>query len=146
MGVQRGGDREPAIPENENASSQERKPLEAEIVEEGTSYQSSRTGGGAYGGQRRREYVNRTITFAPVDTTGCLAALITLTLFFACLFQWGLLAAIGFIVFHTIGSVISSIHTARQLVRGLSYNIWNLRICNWVISFFITAWLSGGFE
>lgn len=144
MGMQRNEGREPAIPENENSSSQEKKTLEAEIVEEGTSYQSSGRGGGRYGG--RRAYVNRTITFAPVDTTGCLAGLISLTIFFACLFQWGLLAAIGFIVFHTLGSVISSIHTARQLMRGLPYNIWSLRICNWVISFFITAWLAGGFE
>ena len=146
MGMQSGDDREPVISENRGDGGQERKAIEAEIVENGSSYQSSNTGADSYARQGRRAYARRTITFAPVDTTGCLAAFITLSIFFACLFQWGLLAAIGFIVFHTIGSVVSSIHTARQLMRGLSYNIWSLRISNWIISFFITAWLAGGFE
>ena len=126
-----------------DSSTQSRKPLEAEIVE---SPQSSYEGRGNGPGNRRRIYAGRTITFAPIDNSGCLAAFITLCIFMACLFQWGLLAAIGFIVFHTIGNIISSIHSARQLMRGFMYNIWNQRIINWLISFFITAWLSGGFE
>lgn len=144
MGMQSGDARESTPPGNEESAGGEKKPLEVEIVENGSYYGSS--GSRAYYGRRQGAYAGRTITFAPVDTTGCLAALITLSIFFACLFQWGLLAAIGFIVFHTIGSVLSSIHTARQLIRGLPYNIWSLRICNWIISFFITAWLAGGFE
>lgn len=143
--MQRGYEREPEIPENEKAPDGGKKPLEAEIVESQTSYSSSGSND-SYGGRRGRIYAGRTITFAPIDTTGCLAAFITLSIFFTCLFQWGLLAAIGFIVFHTIGSAIASVHTARQLIRGLPYNIWSLRIINWVISFFITAWLAGGFN
>lgn len=127
-----------------NSSTQSRKPLEAEIVETPANSQAG-SGRGA-DSRRTRYYTGKTITFAPIDNSGCLAAFITLCIFMACLFQWGLLAAIGFIVFHTIGNIISSIHSARQLMRGFMYNIWNLRIINWLISFFLTAWLAGGFN
>lgn len=146
MNNQADNNREPAIPERESG----RGAIEPEIMgEEDNSWSSAGSANSSY--KRKawgtyRTYMGRTITFAPIDNTGCMAALITLTIFFACLFQWGLLAAIGFLVFHTIGSAICSIHSARQLVRGLPYNIWSLRLCNWIVSFFITAWLAGGFE
>ncbi len=130
--------------DNQTPLAQEKKPLEAEIVEEESSW-SSGQGRGAYrpGG---RQFFSRTVTFAQIDNTGCMAAFLTCFIFCTCLFQWGLLSAIGFLVFHTIGNVISSVYSARRLIQGLTYKIWTLRILNWVISFFITAWLSGGFK
>lgn len=125
------------------SAGREREPLRAEIVEEGSSWSS---GGGAYGGGGRQGWSGRTLSFAAIDNTGCAAALTTCFVFFLCLFQWGLLAAIGFIVFHTIGNVIASVYSARRLMRGIICNVWSLRAANWIISFFITAWLAGGFK
>lgn len=146
MGVQmdsNDSDKRPELPE----AKEDRRVIEAEIVDSADSQEGWKGQGNYTTGQARgRTYMGRTLTFAPIDNTGCLAALVTVTVFMACLFQWGLLAGIGFLFFHTIGSIFSSLHTARQLVRGLPYNIWSLRICNWIISFFITAWLAGGFD
>lgn len=130
--------------ENATPSGQDRKALEAEIVEDETW--SNGSGQNFYKQRRRPFFSSQTITFAPIDNTGCAAAMITCFIFLCCLFQWGLLAGIGFIVFHTIGNIIASVYSARRLMRGLLYNIWNLRIINWVLSFFITAWLAGGFK
>lgn len=118
------------------------KPLEAEIVDEGASWSS----GGSRTGRRGPVYFSSRVTFAPIDNTGCAAALVTLVLFIFSLSQWGLLAGIGFAVFHTIGNVIASVYSARRLMRGLAYNIWSLRITNWAASFFLTAWLAGGLK
>lgn len=81
--------------------------------------------------------------FAQVDNTGCLCALFTCFLFLFCLGQYGALAAIAFLVFHTIGSIMGSVHFARRLMRGLPANIWTWRIGNWLISFVLVAFLSG---
>lgn len=121
----------------------EKKPLEAEIVDEGVSWSSV---GGSQSGRRGPVYFSRRVTFAPIDNSGCAAALITLVFFLFSSAQWGLLAGIGFVVFHTIGNVIASVYSARRLMRGLAYNIWSLRIINWAGSFFLTAWLSGGLK
>lgn len=99
--------------------------------------------GGGYG--RRQSYAySRAFTLAPIDNGGCLASFVTVMLFLICLGQYGLLAAIGFFVFHLIGSILGSVHSARQLVRGLPYNVWSWRVGNWIVSFLVTVWLAGG--
>ena len=88
----------------------------------------------------------RVWTATGADGGGCLAPCITLALFFVCLSQFGLLAAIGFVVFHVIGSIAGSIRAMRRLVEGRQPNPWGWRFGNWFISFILTAWLAGGFN
>lgn len=84
--------------------------------------------------------------FSPVDTGGCIAPCVTLGLFLACLAKYGLLAAIGFFVFHLIGSIIGTLRGAHNLALGIPTNVWGWRCANWVISFLFTIWLSGGLD
>lgn len=88
----------------------------------------------------------RVWTATGADGAGCLGPCITFALFFVCLSQFGLLAGIGFIVFHLVGSVIGSIRSMRRLVEGRPPNPWSWRLGNWFISFMLTAWLAGGFN
>lgn len=88
----------------------------------------------------------RVWTATGADGTGCLAPCITLVLFLVCLSQFGLLAAIGFVFFHIVGSIAGSIRAMRRLVEGRQPNPWSWRLGNWFISFMLTAWLAGGFN
>ena len=88
----------------------------------------------------------RVWTATGADGAGCLAPCITLALFLVCLSQFGLLAAIGFVVFHVIGSIAGSLRAMRRLVEGRQPNPWSWRLGNWFISFMLTAWLAGGFN
>lgn len=125
--------------ESDRRAASGRPTLHGEIID---SEECGQTGGG-YG--RRQNYAyGRVFTLAPVDNGGCMASFITVMLFLICLGQYGLLAAIGFFVFHLIGSILGSVHSARQLMRGLPYSVWGWRAGNWIISFLATVWLAGG--
>lgn len=121
------------------AAGHDRPTLHGEIIDSEECSQS----GGQYGRRQGFAY-GRTFTMAPIDNGGCLSSFITVMLFLICLGQYGLLAAIGFFVFHLIGSILGSVHSARQLIRGLPYSVWSWRVGNWIISFLVTVWLAGG--
>ena len=57
-----------------------------------------------------------------------------------------LLASIGFMVFHAIGSVLNSLREMRSMLAGNPPNPWPGRILSWTISFLLVGWLSGGFQ
>lgn len=78
--------------------------------------------------------------------TACLAPCITFALFLVCLSQFGLLAGIGFAVFHLVGSIVGAIRSMRLLVEGRQANPWSWRLGNWFVSFMLTVWLAGGFN
>lgn len=84
--------------------------------------------------------------YSPMDMSGCASPFITLFLFLIMLGQYGLLAAIGFLVFYTCGAIIGSLRITRGLVLGVLINPWPWRIGNWIISFLLTIWLAGGFS
>ena len=88
----------------------------------------------------------RVWTATGADGAGCLSPCITVALFFVCLSQFGLLAGIGFAIFHLVGSIAGSIRAMRRLVEGRQPNPWSWRLGNWFISFMLTAWLAGGFN
>lgn len=88
----------------------------------------------------------RVWTATGVDRNTCLAPCVTFALFFVCLSQFGLLAGIGFAVFHVAGSIAGSIRSMRRLVEGRPVNPWGWRLGNWFVSFMLTAWLAGGFN
>lgn len=88
----------------------------------------------------------RVWTGTGADASGCLAPCITVALFLVCLSQFGLLAAIGFMVFHVAGSIAGSVRAMRRLVEGRQPNPWAWRLGNWFVSFMATAWLAGGFN
>ncbi|WP_374290229.1 hypothetical protein [Desulfovibrio desulfuricans] len=80
------------------------------------------------------------------DQTGCLPPCITFALFMVCLAQFGFLAGIGFVFFHTIGSVMGVLRDVRQFSIGRQPNPWIWRLGNWGLSFLLTAWLAGAFN
>lgn len=113
------------------------------------------TQGGASGGRYYRvggvfsnggAGFGRVWTATGADGAGCLSPCVTFALFLVCLSQFGLLAAIGFVVFHVVGSIAGSIRAMRRLVEGRQPNPWSWRLGNWFISFMLTAWLAGGFN
>ena len=88
----------------------------------------------------------RVWTATGVSGTSCLTPCITFALFFVCLSQFGLLAGLGFAIFHLVGSIVGSIRSMRLLVEGREANPWSWRLGNWFVSFMLTVWLAGGFN
>lgn len=95
---------------------------------------------------------NGSMRFGPIWSAGraeqnaCLAPCISFALFLVCLVQFGVLAGIGFVFFHILGSVVGSLREMRELMQGRKPNPWAWRIGNWFVSFLLVAWLSGGFD
>lgn len=123
-----------------------RKALETEVVDSGHDSQ----GAGDQAQWRARDPgqppYGSVWTFSSLQPGGCLAPAITFALFMICLGQYGVLAAIGFFVFHTIGAVIGTLRASRLLASGILCNAWAWRVGNWVVSLLITIWLAGGFQ
>lgn len=124
-----------------------RKPLEVEIINpEDHDYRESssqRMWQARYGNQGGFSGYWSASSF---DSNGCLAPAITFAIFMLCLGQYGLLAAIGFLVFYVFGSILGTLHSARRLMRGMPVYPWLWRTCNWTASFVFTVWLAGGFQ
>lgn len=119
----------------------ERVAKDAEIVDQLGSTNSSSSNGWQSGS---RQNIGGVWTYGPVRMDGCWPACVTFALFLVCLGQFGVLAAIGFLVFHTIGGAIGSVRAARALTFCILWNPWPWRVGNWFISFILTAWLAGG--
>lgn len=85
------------------------------------------------------------------STGGCAAGIITIAIALICLGQYGILAAIGFYAFYLAGGLIGLFVLIRRslslnrLAAPLSF-LWTWRICNWLISYLLTAYLAGGFD
>lgn len=84
------------------------------------------------------------------STGGCAAGIITIAIALICLGKYGILAAIGFYAFYLAGGLIGLFVLIRRslsqnrLVAPLSF-FWIWRICNWMLSYLLTAYLAGGF-
>lgn len=108
-------------------------------------------GNGQYGSGPYRQ---RRITYfqsygwpmTSVDQNACLAPCVTLVLFLVCLFQFGFLAALGFVFFHVLFGVLGSVQATSRMMTGEGFNIWLWRLGNWIFSFLLTVWLAGGFS
>lgn len=140
-------DNKPVPTDNERDNSgraDSAKVVDAEIIDDG-DYHARRNNGWS-GGYRVHNVFPVYGNGLFMADTGCFAAMISLFLFLACLVQWGLLAAIGFLFFHITGSIIGAFRASRYLMAGYPYNPWIWRCGNWIISFLLTAWLSGGFS
>lgn len=124
---------------------EKRKPdvLDVEIIEPDSNGQRHDCQG-EYGARWSQRGFSGFWTASPINTGGCVVPAITFALFMVCLGQFGLLAAIGFFVFHVIGAIMGSLYQARQLMAGIPYDPWAWRAGNWVVSFSITMWLAGG--
>lgn len=133
--------------------------IEAEIIHDGCD---GGRGQGPYGrscrgghGQEQfrgsRSPWNGGLHFQTIWTSGGsrqagLAPGITLALIIIAGIRFGLLASIGFMVFHAIGSVLNSMREMRSMLAGDPPNPWPGRILSWTISFLLVGWLSGGFR
>ncbi len=131
----------------DNASSGSRDVLEPEIIQPDeynsrgwrtdSSYSAhSRTGAFADNG------FGRIWTVTSQNQNACLSPCITLGIFCVCLFQLGFLAAIGFMFFYTIGAIIGSLRSMRQMIDARPVNPWPWRVGNWLVSFLLTSWLA----
>ncbi|WP_241159600.1 hypothetical protein [Desulfovibrio sp. ZJ200] len=109
-------------------------------------------GNKAHGPESHNVFGDGSMRFGHIWSTGraeqnaCLAPCISFVLFLVCLVQFGVLAGIGFVFFHLLGSVAGSLREMRQLMLGRKPNPWVWRIGNWFVSFLLVAWLSGGFD
>lgn len=99
-------------------------------------------------GEEQRRYGNpynrRIWSYSTFNNPGCLTGSITFSLFLILLFQYGLLAGIGFFVFHIIGSVIIAIQASRSLMLGRPFSPMPARIINWIACYLLVTWLSKG--
>ena len=80
------------------------------------------------------------------SSNACLAPCITFAIFLVCLAQFGFLAGLGFVFFHTIGSIAGTLRQMRLMTAGVMPNPWLWRMGNWILSFLVTVWLAGGFD
>lgn len=147
-------------PQSDNGQSRDdERVIEAEIIHDGCD---DGRGQGPYGHSCRGGYGqeqfrgsrspwNGGLHFQTIWTSGGsrqagLAPGITLALIIIAGIQFGLLASIGFMVFHAIGSVLNSMREMRSMLAGNPPNPWPGRILSWTISFLLVGWLSGGFQ
>ena len=80
------------------------------------------------------------------DANACLAPCVTFAIFLVCLAQFGFLAGLGFVFFHTLGSILGTLRQMRSMAAGKIPNPWAWRLGNWLLSFLVTAWFAGGFN
>lgn len=80
-----------------------------------------------------------------VARDGCLPALITLLLAAVCAVQFGVLSAIGFLVFYAIGSAAGFLLRVRSLMQGTNISPWIFRLGAWGLACVLVVWLSDGF-
>lgn len=126
---------------NSNESSP-RRVVDVEVITPQEYRQGKRKGAQQKEPPRAANFSGAWVYSAP--TAGCLPAVVTCALFLVCMAEYGLLAAIGFAVFHLVGNVLGSIRQTRQLMDGHIYNPWLWRTGNWLVSFLLTVWLAAG--
>lgn len=80
------------------------------------------------------------------DKNSCLLPLTSLLLFIVCLFQYGVLAAIGFGFFHLAGSAALGVFTMRQLMQGRQPDPRLGQVLVRIAAFLLAGWLSGGLD
>lgn len=146
-------------PRNDDGRSRrdDERVIEAEIIHDGHDDGRARGGygQGPHSGRAwdhfrdSRSPWNGGMRFQTVWTSGPgrsagLAPGITLALIIIAGIQFGLLASIGFMVFHAIGSILNSMREMRSMLAGRAPNPWPGRILSWSISFLLVGWLSGG--
>ncbi|MDD4702214.1 MAG: hypothetical protein PHI96_08340 [Desulfovibrio sp.] len=102
--------------------------------------------GGNFGGFQAGSPLGQIWITGRDNSNACLAPCITFAIFLVCLAQLGFLAGLGFVFFHTIGSITGTVRQMRLMTRGVMPNLWLWRMGNWILSFFLTAWLAGGFD
>ena len=107
---------------------------------------SGQYGNGPYRQRRIKYFQSYGWPMTSVDQNACLAPVITLILFLVCLFQFGFLAALGFVFFHVLFGVLGSVQATSRMMTGEVFNIWLWRLGNWLFSFLLTVWLAGGFS
>ena len=144
----------PTTQHENNSSTQKDSPkiLDVEILpprDDEESFSSHSSQYGRPGSEQRYRRAQASYgsfgTFSTINNPGCLTASVTFGLFLISLFQYGILAGIGFFVFHIIGSIFIAVQASKALMAGRSFSPWTARICNWVICYLLTSWLAGGF-
>ena len=73
----------------------------------------------------------------------CLPTFISLGLALAAAFKYGILAAIGFLVFAGVGRLITFFLTVQHWMEGKALNPWVLHVVTWGVCWLLVAWLSG---
>ena len=61
----------------------------------------------------------------------------------AAAFKYGILAAIGFLVFAGVGRLITFFLTVQHWMEGKALNPWVLHVVTWGVCWLLVAWLSG---
>lgn len=133
--------------ENRQDKDAGRKVLDAEIVDSDLDARQAPTYQRAF--NANGPFIIRTATLR--STGGCAASIITIGIALICLGQYGFLAAVGFYVFYLAGGLIGIFFFIRKsaslmLLTASPSFLWAWRICNWMLSYLLTAYLAGGFD
>ncbi|MDO5537632.1 MAG: hypothetical protein Q4F72_08900 [Desulfovibrionaceae bacterium] len=121
--------------------------VDAEVISDVSGYrqtkysrtESSWTGSGQ--GGPRVTYFSMVGPSSPGHQGMPVATIITLGLIFGCLFQWGFLAALGFVFFYIICSAVGIYCNLQTVLRGRVPNPWISRLCAWGVSLMLVSWL-----
>lgn len=76
----------------------------------------------------------------------CMVSLVMLALTLGAGFQYGFLAALGFLVFAGIGRAVTFVIFMRRLLEGRPISVWALHGLTWLVCWLLVAWLSGGLD
>lgn len=132
--------------ENRQDEDSGRKVLDAEIVDSDVEGRQAPTYQRAF--NANGPFIIRTARLR--STGGCSASIITVGIALICLGQYGFLAAIGFYVFYLIGGLIGIFFFIRKsaslMLTAPPSFFWAWRICNWMLSYLLAAYLAGGFD
>lgn len=141
----------PAVPESSTTSQgQKVTVITPEVVDDSQHGQKQQTFTGS--GGSRFTYTTWNAgglggmgTGSLVARDGCLPGMITMLLAAVCAVQFGVLSAIGFLVFYAISSGVGFFLRVRALMQGTNINPWVFRTGAWLVSSVLVVWLSDGF-
>lgn len=151
MNTEKNGSSLPAVPDSSAASQgQKVTVITPEVVDDSRQGQKQQTFTGS--GDSRFTYATWNAggmggmgAGSLVARDGCLPGMITLLLTAVCAVQFGVLSAIGFLVFYAITSGVGFFLRVRALMQGTNINPWLFRVGAWLASSVLVVWLSDGF-
>ncbi|MEG2172696.1 MAG: hypothetical protein RRY29_05490 [Desulfovibrionaceae bacterium] len=135
----------PAVPTDAPPSDTQKVTIiTPEVVED------SQQGRHAYGGDSGTHFSYATWNTGGVGSGGmvsrdaCLPGMITLLLAAVCAVHFGVLSAIGFLVFYAMGSAVGFLVRVRSLMQGQVLSPWIFRVGAWGGAALLVTWLSDG--
>ncbi len=117
--------------------------VDAEVVKDVPGNRKARFERYTFKGKGGQPYsFGRAWSYTSYDVGMTPSTLISIILFFFCLFKWGVLAALGFFVFHVISIPLRAYYTVLLVIYGGFPNFWLQLIVAWGINLLLVSWLA----